>query len=183
MFKNTLFILDESYADFCTERPPSLIGCSLTNIIVLKSFSKSYGIPGLRAGYICCRNKPLMENLAKAVSPWNMNTIAQEVCLKALRSAISPNMHRLDNNKHATMAKLAEIDDIKVYDSVANFLLLKLKRSDSASFCEYMLSHKILIRDCSNFVGLDSSFVRIAIKRTKEMELFCRLAKTYFEIF
>lgn len=183
MFKKTLFVIDESYIDFCVDKKPSLIGCSLNNIVVLRSFSKSYGIPGLRAGYLFSRNKPLIDTLNKSVSPWSMNTIAQRICHKAIKEVVMPNLIKLDNIKHQTLAMLSENTNLKAYDSSANYLLIKLLKSDADSFYEYMLSHKILIRNCSNFVGLDNSFIRISIKELKHMETFCRLAKVYFDIF
>ncbi|MGE4319690.1 MAG: histidinol-phosphate transaminase [Deferribacterales bacterium] len=181
--KNTLFVIDESYVDFCVDSAPSLVGCSLTNVAVLRSFSKSHGIPGLRAGYIVSRNKHLVDSLNRAVSPWNMNTPAQEICKKAVKEAVMPNLRKLDNIKHQTMANLSSIDQLKVFDSAVNFFLIKLKRSDAQAFCEYMLSHHFLVRDCSNFVGLNNTFIRIAMKEQRHMDNFCRLAKSYFEIF
>jgi len=183
MFKKTLFVVDESYIEFNIDCNPSLMGCSLNNIAVLRSFSKAYGVPALRAGYIFSRNQLLIEEIKKEMSPWGVNTLAQELCLEAFRSDIVSDLKKLQKTKELTIELLSEIKNLKIFNGSANFLLIKLKKSKSADFYNYMLSHKILIRDCSNIKGLSDKFIRIAIKSEEEMLLFCKLAKVYFDIF
>jgi threonine-phosphate decarboxylase len=183
MFKKTTFLVDESYIDFSTERYPSLIGCSLPNVVVLRSFSKSYGIPGLRAGYMYSSNIALIDIVKEIIPEWSVSTPAQEICKIALETDISNEMNRVNETKKFTIDLLSEVKNIKVIDSNVNFFLLKLSKSNAPDFCKYMLSHKILVRDCSNITGLSDKFVRVAVKTEDEMNLFCKLTKLYFDIF
>jgi len=183
MFKKTMFVVDESYIDFCVDRNPTLIGCTLSNIIVLRSFSKAYGIPGLRAGYVFSQNKHLLGELKSSLSPWNINTLAQEVCLKAVKLDISAYMRQIRQIKANTIGRLAQNENLRVIPGETNYILIKLKKSDASSFSEYMLNHKILVRNCSNFVGLSDKYIRIAVKEQVYMDTFCRLAEVYFRIF
>jgi threonine-phosphate decarboxylase len=183
MFKKTMFVVDESYIDFCMDSNPTFIGCNLSNIIVLRSFSKAYGIPGLRAGYVFSMNRHLLAEIKVSMSPWNINTLAQEVCLKALKLDISSYMRQLKQIKGNTLSKLAQNDNLKIIRGETNYILIRLNKSDASSFCEYMLNHKILVRNCTNFVGLSDKYIRIGVKEQEQMDTFCRLADTYFRIF
>lgn len=183
MFKKTLFVVDESYIDFCTDKNPTLIGCTLENIAVLRSFSKTYGIPGIRAGYLFTRDRNLTENLQSSISMWGLNSLAQELCAKALKTDISSDLAHIEDIKRETIIELSANENLKVYTGHTNFILIKLNKANANNFCEYMLSHKILVRNCVNFVGLTDRFIRISVKEKKHMDNFCRLAKVYFDIF
>lgn len=183
MFQKTMFVIDESYIDFCVDKNPTLIGCTLHNMIVLRSFSKAYGIPGLRAGYAFSQDKNLLAEIKSTMSPWNINSLAQEVCKKALKLDITSPMRQVCQIKANTLSRLAHNENLHIMPGEANYILIKLKRSDATSFSEYMLNHKILIRNCSNFAGLSDKYVRIAVKEQVHMDTFCHLAETYFRIF
>lgn len=183
MFKKTLFVVDESYIDFCTDNNHTLIGCQQSNIVVLRSFSKAYAVAGLRAGYVYTQNRHLTAELKKAVSPWSLNSLAQEVCKRALNEDMRPYFDKIQNIKKQTIKRLSENKNLEVIIGHANYILIKLKKSDAASFCEYMLNHKILVRNCSNFVGLSDKYIRIAVREQIHMDTFCRLAEVYFRIY
>lgn len=180
MFKRTLFVVDESYINFCLEKDITLIGCSLDNIAVLRSFSKSYGIPGIRAGYLFTNNRHLINGLRDLMSPWSLSTIAQAICHRALKEVISPEMKDLRDIKDATSAKLKKIPELIVYNSHTNYILMRLKKSDAKTFCAFMLERGFLVRNCSNFAGLGAKFIRIAMKEQNIMNKFCTLAKEFF---
>lgn len=180
MFKRTLFVIDESYIDFCIDRDITLVGCSLENIVVLRSFSKSYGLPGLRAGYMTSTNVRLVTALRDEMSPWSVSTEAQVICRRALKEVISPEMKLLADIKRATVAKLSKINEITVFNGHTNYILIRLNRSDAKAFCAFMLDKGFLVRNCTNITGMTRQFVRIAMKEEKVMTKFCSLVREFF---
>ena len=80
--KNTTFILDESFIDFsCTEESPSLMSQEILdeykNLVLIKSISKSYGVPGLRLGLLTCSDPEIISLVREELPIWNINSFAE----------------------------------------------------------------------------------------------------------
>ncbi len=165
-------IVDETFADYCPERSilPSAIRSGGT--IVLRSFTKFYGLPGLRIGYALAPAQTAAR-LRERQPPWSVNAPAQA----AARAALEDQRHVA--RSRAFMARerarlgrlLATLPGCTCFPSEANFFLLELPAGCRASVVTEGLRRKgLLIRDCSAVPGLNDRTVRLAVRRRAENE-------------
>jgi len=164
----TLFVIDEAFRDF--ERPGTTIGGRLENIITLNSLTKFYAIPGLRAGFGVLP-RPYFAAVHKILPPWSMNVLAQKAAVKALADKNYQERSRVSCAELRTefQRDLSTFNQLKIYDSSANYLLIELVQGDSAEkLYRRLLDHRILIRRCGNYQGLGDRFVRVAVKTRNE---------------
>jgi len=160
---NTLFIYDESYMPFhLDEENQTMLGEKIKNLLILRSFSKIFGLPGLRLGAVV-GSEDLVGEIRNNISPWSVNSLAQSAGLELLKIDTSSIAKKLNEKKVQFLKELAEIDFIEAQDSDVNFMLCKMKRGKSNELFDHCLSRKVLIRDCANFEGLDDTFVRFAV--------------------
>jgi len=140
----------------------------LHNLFILRSLTKSYGLAGIRIGYgVGTKKMVSILNLIKI--PWNVSGLAQHAASAAIST---PNY--LDKTKKMIQIELnylkkniSKLENFYCYDSVTNFILIKSKLS-SSKLKQKLLKKKILIRDCSNFRGLNNNYIRVAVKTRKE---------------
>jgi len=138
------------------------------NLFILKAFTKSYGMAGVRLGYAICSNRELLQRMSEGSQTWNVSTPAQFAGIAACKCEdffLQAKAHiEVERNRIINYLKSR---NITVIDGEANFLLLK---SDKNLYDE-LLELGILIRDCSNFNGLSKGYYRIAIKMKEENDL------------
>jgi threonine-phosphate decarboxylase len=161
---DTLFILDESYMPFMADEDKNtLLGHEIiSNLIILRSFSKIYGLPGLRLGAVVALDKNIrVFNGVK--SPWSVNTYAQEAGARLLDVDTKPIAERLLKMKADFLKEISDIEWLEPQESKVNFLMLKLKKGTSKALFEHCLQRRVLVRDCSNFNRLDGEYIRIAV--------------------
>lgn len=176
--KGTRLMIDESFVDFSEDwENNSLLHDELLEqypqLIVMKSISKSYGVPGIRLGILASADKQLIAGLKKQVSIWNLNAFAEffmqiynkyekdykTACGKFLKE-------RADFEQ-----KLRSISFLRVMPSQANYFLCEILPPRTANeVVLYMLKHhNILTRDCSNKPGLDDrQYMRIAVRNHED---------------
>ena len=164
-----IFIIDKSYAPF-TKEP--LIECKnqFPNVILLHSMTKEFAIPGLRIGYITGPT-PLLSRIRKCRMPWAVNQLAIEAAhyLLAHRNDYVLDLPALMAERERMARELSAIDGITVYPSDTHILLCRIEDTTAAELKEYLANtHGILIRDASNFKGLDEHYFRIAVQTFKE---------------
>ena len=167
----TLFVIDASYAPF-TEEPLLSAGeaCLYPNVLMLHSMTKEYAIPGLRLGYIT-GNKMLLEDIRRQRMPWSVNQVAIDAgfYLLAHPDEFQLPLHQLMQERQRVAEKLASLGYIEVWPSQTHILLCKLRMGRAAALKDYLATeHGLLIRDASNFEGLDDSFFRIAVQEKTE---------------
>jgi threonine-phosphate decarboxylase len=179
----TFLVLDEAFMDFCEETSAKRFVVRSENVIVLRSMTKFFGIPGLRLGY-SISNVPLAESLKSMGGPWSVNTLAQVGGVAALQD-VEHNRRTIEfivQERRKLQKSLEQFPRFKVYPSSANFLLLEIKEGMSArELKERLMHHGILIRDCSSFMGLSGGFFRIAVRSSEEnqrlLECFRKILK------
>lgn len=174
--KDVLIAADESFMDFREDAADfaarTLAGES-PHLIVVQSMTKFFALPGLRLGFAVAAPETV-RRLEAAKDPWNVNLLAQ----RAGVAALSDDAHRqatlqwLRGERPYLVRALRELPDLKVYEPTVNFILLRLGKrlGCAADFCARMREEGILLRDCSNYPGLDDSFVRVAVKTRTENE-------------
>ena len=173
--KGIRLVIDESFVDFSEDYATNSLLSDDTleaypHMAVMKSISKSYGVPGLRLGILCSADKELIARIKKEVSIWNLNSFA-EFFMQIY------NKHEKDYQRACAKfvaeradfyEKLKQIPFFHVMPSQANYFLCEVLPPFSASeIVIYMLKqHDILTRDCSLKPGLDPSkqYMRIAVR-------------------
>ena len=164
------FIIDESYLPFVAGEKS--MGADLPeNVAVLWSASKIFGIPGLRAGFLLARPKILLsfQNLRQ---PWSMNSLAQEAISylgqqKDAVQAFLARTHQHIQHEKQEFCQILQAAGLTLYPSASSYILMKLLPGQNAATVSACLQEKrILIRNCSNFSGLDDQYIRVALKDT-----------------
>ena len=171
--RNIVLIFDESFIDFAEENIKyTLIDdeilCKFNNLIVVKSISKSYGVPGIRLGILASGNTELIARLKKEIPIWNINSLGEnflqvyekyskkysEACLKIARE------------RQRFSGLLSTLKGVKVYKSQANYLLCRLDCLKATELTDILLSrYNIFIKDLSAKTGFPKGeFVRIAVR-------------------
>jgi len=169
-----MFVLDQSYAPF-TQKPliTPAEAARRSNIIMLHSMTKEYAIPGLRLGYITAHEAVLNE-LRLQRMPWSVNQMAIDAgrYLLAHQDDYSLDLDALMSERSRVAEQLQKLGCIDVWQSDTHILMCKLRIGKASALKDYLaLEHHILIRDASNFQGLDSTFFRIAVQTPEENDM------------
>ena len=181
--RDIMLILDESFIDFSTEHPTFLNNLILEkydHLVVIKSISKSFGVPGLRLGILATSNAPLMTNLRRAVSIWNINSFA-EFFLQILGKYEKSYQDAMDTfraERSRFVSALADISYLRIIPSEANYMLCEVLAPHTPRELAIRLlkDHNILIKDCS--VKCHAPYIRLAIRDTKDNNQLIHALKT-----
>ena len=169
--RKTMFIIDQAYVAFTTEEllKPSDVKHNPI-LIIIQSISKAYNIPGLRVGYIIA-SQEITERVNKYLIPWSINVFAIEASKYIL---IHPAQFTLPVRKWQRetaefIYQLNKLDGIEVLPTATTFFLVRLKTGVAADLKEWLLAnYGILIRDASNFRGLDETYFRVSTQTGDE---------------
>jgi len=175
---NGLVVVDEAYVDFTDK--PSWIGrlAEYPNLVVLQTFSKSWGLAGLRAG-MCFASKELVRILNKIKAPYNISQPAQAALLAGLDSAdkMQEMVKEILEQRVVLCTMLEKLSLVnKVFPSDANFLLVKF--DDAKSVMDYLLKETIIVRDRSK-VLLCEGCLRITVGTKEENETLVASLREY----
>lgn len=184
----TRLIIDESFVDFADK------GADMTllrnevlrehpNLCVMKSISKSYGVPGLRLGVLASSDSDLIQRMRKDVSIWNINSFAEfymQIFNKYEKDYVR-SCELFRQERKLFLAELSEIPFIRVIPSQANYFLCELDGITSSELTlRLMKDHNILIKDCSSKKGFfeNRQYVRIAIRDRRDNSLLISALKS-----
>jgi threonine-phosphate decarboxylase len=137
--------------------------------LVIKAFTKSFGMAGLRLGYLIGNDRECLNQMREALQPWNVSLPAQYAGLAALSEQMFLKKSRdyVQAEKAWLLAELQDCQVIsKIYGHAANYIFFKAKEN----LKEALLEEKIMIRDCSNYQGLSKGYYRIAVRTHMENE-------------
>jgi threonine-phosphate decarboxylase len=170
----TLIVVDEAFLDF-TDEPHHNSVCediiNFPNLIVLRSMTKLFAIPGLRLGYLVA-HQDRVECLNQYKEPWTVNVFAQIAGEMLLDETdyVRKTRKLVKSEREFLFNQLKQLSWLTPFPSTANFLLVRIEGKDlhATILREKLMKKGILIRNCSNFVGLDESFFRIAVKKRDE---------------
>ena len=177
---NKLLIVDETFMEFVYEEENySLVKYinKYDNIFIIKAVTKFFGMPGLRLGYGVTSNKELIEGIYKYKEPWTINSFADTLSNYIFndKEYISSSKEYYLKERNYMISSLRKIKNMKVYNTDTNFILIKLENIKAENLkTELFKEHNILIRDASNFIGLDDKYIRIAIKSHEENEMILK---------
>ena len=166
--KNIALFVDEcflSLSDGGVDLTPSL--SDFPQLFILKAFTKSFGMAGLRLGYGLSADEALLRKMSAAVPPWNVSTLAQAAGVAALGDA-----ELLERNRAIIRAERPWLEEklrkfgFWVCPSQVNYILFR----GDVGLTEQLRARGVAIRDCANFEGLTSGWYRVAVRRHKENE-------------
>lgn len=167
--KGKLVIIDEAFIEFTACKSMSFLKecCQYKCVFIVRALTKFFALPGIRMGYGISSNKNIIEKLKGKQIPWNINTFAEVACKHVLSDEgyIEESLEWIRGERAFMMDALKNVRIIeKVHPTNSNFVLCKLRESSGEELNEKLKDKEIIIRTCSNFRGLDDSFVRFAIK-------------------
>lgn len=170
---DTYFIFDQSY-EYFTDKSVMKINEAIgfKNIILLHSMTKEYAIPGLRLGYITAHSDTL-RLISKFRMPWSVNQLAIEAGNFLLQNDIEAiDIADYLEETSRLQEELSKINELEVFPSDTHFFLCRLKNRKASDLKTYLIEHYgILIRDASNFRGLDEHYFRIATQSPEENDM------------
>lgn len=165
-FPRKTFVVDESFADFSPG--VSILPALPPNGIVLRSFTKFFGVPGLRAGFAVA-HPDVIRKLGAVKEPWTLNSVAEHFCCRLLEGGMDEELIRNETQagRDFLFQTLSACDGLALYPSPANFILAHIssKTMTAAELRIVLLKNDgILIRDCGNFEGLGPYWFRVAVR-------------------
>jgi threonine-phosphate decarboxylase len=187
----SIFIVDEAFEPLCLRSsmsgrglPTTLLSlhAHLPNLIVLRSMTKYYALPGLRLGYAVTTTE-IADRLRAEQPPWSVNSLAQVAGLAALADEEFYSQTRdclLPEASFLTRLKVGGVRFLPLRSS-ANFVLVRLQGISSRELCDRLAERGISVRDASNFVGLDEHYVRIAVQTRPDNERLLTELRVIFE--
>ncbi len=170
--KGTSIVVDETFMDYAEEHSMKAQVKNFDCLYILRSMTKFFALPGIRAGYLISYAKNI-EKVQTKQGPWSMNAMAQRAGVESLRDSayIQKSIQYILDARKTLVSELRKLPFLTVYNSSCNFLLVKLNRSaplTAFELYEKLLHRGIIIRTCGDFQGLDDSFFRIAVKKKNE---------------
>lgn len=171
-------VVDEAFIDFCPEDTVINEVQNCPYLIVLRSMTKFYALSGLRIGYGVFP-KGLIETLNGYKEPWTLNSLAQRAAVVAIKDKVyRKETFRLMSEEKRFLEKSFKGLEIEFFPSDANFYLLKMH--NAREIYEKLKRKYILLKDCSNFKGLDGKYLRVAIKSHRENSILIKELKNIF---
>lgn len=186
--KNIRFVVDESFVDCVDEEETTtLLDAEILkanpNLIVVKSISKSYGVPGLRLGVLASSDEELIAEMKKDVAIWNINSFAEfylqiyEKYAKDYAKAIE----KFKQTRAAYIKDLQALSGLRVLPTQANYVLCEVTSGvTSRKLAEDLLEENILIKDLSTKKGFDGkNYIRLAVRDEKDNAILVEALKRY----
>ncbi|WP_212944640.1 aminotransferase class I/II-fold pyridoxal phosphate-dependent enzyme [Heyndrickxia oleronia] len=183
------FIVDESFVDFSEEENATLLNeeilIAYPNLIVIKSISKSYGVPGLRLGVLASSNREIINFIKSDVAIWNINSFGEFYMqiFEKYKSDYEDAMRQFKEVRREYIEKLSAICHLRVIPSQANYVMCEVLGGYSAIELTGKLldQYNLLIKDLSSKNGFNGEYIRIAVKRPEENEQLINALKTVLE--
>ena len=155
------------------------------DFIVVKSISKSYGVPGIRLGIIATSNSHLISMIKKDVSIWNINSFGEYYLqiYDKYKKVYANALIEIKNARKIFLNELNKIEEFRVVPSQANYFTIELKKGNSKELCSKMLeNYNIFIKDLTSKINLKNrEFIRVAVRNIEDNEIFVSAVKDYFK--
>jgi threonine-phosphate decarboxylase len=173
----TILVVDEAFMDFVEPgEDRSLISWVKAHpqLIVVRSMTKFFSLPGLRLGYLVA-DEAVISRIRTFQVPWSVNGLAQTIGCAVLRDEVyRPHARKvsewLETERETMIRELNRLDGFQVFPGVANYLLVRMSvNGKTVSDLQFELARKgVLIRSCSNYEGLEDDCFRIAVKKPEQ---------------
>lgn len=185
--ENIQIIVDESFVDFAEEEESTLIAESYLmqypNLIVVKSISKSYGVPGIRLGVMASSNEACIAKMKKDVAIWNINSFGEfymQIEEKYHKDYLD-SLIKIKEARRIFMEELRDIKELRVIPSQANYVMIELmdKLTSKELTKKLLLKYNLFIKDLSSKIP-GKQYVRIAVRDTVDNHKLVEALKEVF---
>ncbi len=179
LLTGTKLLVDECFMDFVDDTKAYSMCPALKrfpNLIILKAFTKTYAMPGIRLGYCLTSDARIIRGLHENGQDWNVSVLAQAAGLAALNedSYLFASKDLIKTERQYLTAQL-ELLGAKTFDSEANYIFFKLEKP--ANLAALLRAQGFLIRECANYHNLGSGYYRIAVKTRHHNRSLIKLMK------
>lgn len=162
---STVFVIDEAYIEFTNQTTSLTLWIQqLPNLIIVRSLTKTFAIPGIRLGYVIA-SPDIIERLVSKKMPWSVNALAIQAGLKlfAYYDEWLFNVEELLTETNEFIHALSAINWLQVKPTYTSYFLAKLNQGTASALKDYLaIQHGILIRDATNFKRLEGEYIRLA---------------------
>lgn len=177
-------VVDEAFIDFAERESIKELIRENPYLVVLRSLTKYYALPGLRLGYFLAQ-APRVRQLLVHQEPWSVNGPAQRVALACLADAgFDFKTHQwLEKERTFLFEGLSGLRGLHPYRSDANFVLVRIGEMGftALELGSFLQSRKILVRVCDSFLGLGAGYFRVAVRRRKENSLLLKALQDFLK--
>ncbi len=182
--KNIRLVIDESFSDFADEENNTLYDTELLkkyrNLYLVKSISKSYGVPGLRLGVLASSDTAMIEKLKKDVAIWNINSFAEfymQIEEKYKKNYIE-SLKQFRKERERFQTELRKINGIRVIPSQANFIMVELGKDISAKrlLKNLLVHHNLLIKELTTKTN-GRDYLRLAVRNSEDNDTLINALK------
>jgi histidinol-phosphate aminotransferase len=173
-----IIVIDEAYSDFSRSQSFLDILSEYRNVVISQTFSKAWGLAGLRLG-MAFSDAKIIELLNKVKPPYNISMATQDVAIKAIKKVDYKDymVQKLLAERKILKMELLNLEQVvRVYPSDANFLLVKFKDADK--IYHYLLQNQVIVRNRSNVILCDDA-LRITVGNEKENDTLISILKKY----
>lgn len=188
MLKNnpsSVFVIDEAYIELCYGIETAIpLLAEYSNLIIVRSFTKAFSIPGLRLGYMLSSGK-ITEKIKSFLMPWNINSLANKAGVYIMEhyDRLLPDKEIIRKESMELQKELGKIKKLKVFSSECNFFMVQSLLRPACDLKKFLVEeYGILIRDASNFKELDQSFFRIAVQEPDMNKLLIKGIKYWMQL-
>ncbi|MEE8061352.1 MAG: threonine-phosphate decarboxylase CobD [Gemmatimonadales bacterium] len=178
-------VVDETFVEYCEHHSILSELRGHRRVLVLRSFTKFYALPGLRAGYVIAAGDAI-ESIRESQPPWSVNALAQIAGLAALHDTgfRRSSLAFMKSERARLSVQLAQLPGFIVFPSDANFLMVELPpRLAALRLTTWLRLHGLLIRDLSSVHGLTSQMVRVAVRARQDNRHLLRLLGNFLKGF
>lgn len=181
---SVLFIIDEAFDHLCIGFESSVkLLKKFENLVIIRSFTKAFAIPGLRLGYVLAPAR-ITGKIKKVSIPWSVNSLAisaGKIILKNYNTFL-PDMNELRKLAGYLLSCLARFPQLSVTPSGCNFFLVKMENRTAAELKQHFLAqYRILIRDAASFRGLDKTYFRLSVQPEDRVDNLEDALKLFFK--
>lgn len=184
---NKKLILDESFIDFSTEGPQNTlitkeVLAKCPNLIIIKSISKSYGVPGFRLGVLSCSDLELMQAVKSKISIWNVNSFGEFFMqiFEKYRKDYFKACETIANERDRFYENLKGINFLRVIPSQANYFLCEIVNGKSSTGLteRLLIGHDLFIKDLKGKKGFENKeYIRIAVRNRADNDFIVDVLK------
>ena len=171
---NITVLLDEAFIDYCPADSFIKEAAEHLKLIVFRSVTKFFAIPGLRVAY-AASSTSIAKNLNRSLPPWPVTSLVSDAVCAALEDEIYAKESRSENELRRTwLAERLERLGVATYQSSTNFLLLRFPAEVNARLLweRLVVEQQVVLRSCENFEGLAPGHLRVAVRSEPENERF-----------
>lgn len=186
--RNIRLLVDESFVDFADEEDSTLIAEEIIgayrNLVVMKSISKCYGVPGIRLGILVSADEQMIGEMKKEVAIWNINSFGEFYMQieEKYKQDYAQALEKIRKVRRQYMEDLSKIDGLRVVPSQANYVMVELTGGKTSREVtrELLVKHRMLIKDLSGKIIMDGrQFLRLAVRNQEDND---RLVEALKEI-